>query len=218
MRGTLGFTPVLPSVFGIIPAHAGNTRPASPNHRAFWDHPRACGEHYKHRGSVTPNPGSSPRMRGTPVHAVIFCGGWGIIPAHAGNTWSTVAQTVKQWDHPRACGEHRVACSVTVVSWGSSPRMRGTQAMTLPAVSGAGIIPAHAGNTPARHQSKGGKRDHPRACGEHRLLVPSCIALRGSSPRMRGTPSPSRRPQSPPGIIPAHAGNTSVINGIEWES
>ena len=75
---------------GIIPAYAGNTLFGSAMQAPIWDHPRVCGEHYKHRGSITPNPGSSPRMRGTLMHFIPPSSWLGIIPAYAGNTWCAV--------------------------------------------------------------------------------------------------------------------------------
>ena len=32
-------------------------------------------------------------------------------------------------------------------------------------------------------------RDHPRVCGEHTILMSARVSMRGTSPRMRGTPS-----------------------------
>ena len=85
-------------------------------------------------------------MRGTLGFARFHAFDAGIIPAYAGNTYSTVNVHVAEWDHPRVCGEHhdtmiaritpldhprvcgehcvgavRVDCAA-----GSSPRMRGT--------------------------------------------------------------------------------------------
>ena len=52
--------------------------------------------------------------------------------------------------------------------------------------------------------------DHPRACGEHdRQRVDDCV-IRGSSPRLRGTPEPKHGKTRVRGIIPALAGNTSL--------
>ena len=127
MRGTLACLLDQCLKHGIIPAHAGNTR-----RRTLWgrwtrDHPRACGEHRLGVYSDNQQPG--------------------IIPAHAGNTMHFQAMTIHQRDHPRACGEHLLCWALTVLDWGSSPRMRGTpnrpDLQPLP----DGIIPAHAGNT-----------------------------------------------------------------------
>ena len=71
-----------------------------------------------------------------------------------------------------------------------------------------GIIPAHAGNTPAPSQKPSSPRDHPRACGEHRTDVEQHKKETGSSPRMRGTHKGSSAGGFAIGIIPAHAGNT----------
>ena len=111
----------------IIPAHAGNTclAPASP--RLTRDHPRACGEHKKTMRLITLQEGSSPRMRGTlfPSSSQVVC--FGIIPAHAGNTYFSLFWRVFCWDHPRACGEHDSTVSDRDLGRGSSPRMRGTR-------------------------------------------------------------------------------------------
>ena len=73
-------------MLGIIPALAGNT-PASHRCRSrSGDHPRACGEHALDRAGISMSEGSSPRLRGTPVHRPRSVGWPGIIPALAGNT------------------------------------------------------------------------------------------------------------------------------------
>ena len=91
---------------GIIPAYAGNTRsPRSPT-RCGWDHPRVCGEHQIVAAVLCLGQGSSPRMRGTPVVAVILAIVAGIIPAYAGNTGQSWSNRSAGGDHPRVCGEH----------------------------------------------------------------------------------------------------------------
>ena len=71
---------------GIIPAHAGNTRPVAPVAGHMEDHPRACGEHAPFEIAERSILGSSPRMRGTLAHYDDPFHMGGIIPAHAGNT------------------------------------------------------------------------------------------------------------------------------------
>ena len=66
MRGT----PITP------PRHTSTAR----------DHPRACGEHYAYDSADITGMGSSPRMRGTLQASCMQAIGFGIIPAHAGNT------------------------------------------------------------------------------------------------------------------------------------
>ena len=173
---------------GIIPAHAGNT---------FCEHMD---------GKVVG--GSSPRMRGTPKTKRMICFITGIIPAHAGNTVRPRRRSGAPRDHPRACGEHLGLTSWMPAGSGSSPRMRGTQHYINAGLSPTGIIPAHAGNTETAARWRSGRRDHPRACGEHVFGLGAILVLWGSSPRMRGTLRVSSLSLSFPGIIPAHAGNT----------
>ena len=59
-------------------------------------------------------------------------------------------------------------------------------------------------------------RDHPRVCGEHRVLAAVLAMIEGSSPRMRGTQSTSSKSDHCRGIIPAYAGNTFPVKLIEW--
>ena len=151
------------------------------------DHPRVCGEHYKHRGSITPNPGSSPRMRGTRA----VCDGEScrirIIPAYAGNTGLVHVRHSGNGDHPRVCGEHCGVCGAYFSCLGSSPRMRGTPGVDGQWRVAPGIIPAYAGNTPTFPWSTTAARDHPRVCGEHVQNALGRFNVAGSSPRMRGT-------------------------------
>ena len=71
---------------GLIPAHAGKTRPRNHQDQGGGAHPRSRGENFS-RPKVTPLlPGSSPLTRGKPrlVGADLPLGR--LIPAHAGKT------------------------------------------------------------------------------------------------------------------------------------
>ena len=133
----------------------------------------------------------------------------GIIPALAGNTDGPATPRPRTGDHPRACGEHRAARRIAGRVVGSSPRLRGTRHRSAHSADYIGIIPALAGNTPADRGQRQKSRDHPRACGEHRVDGEQQSCHLGSSPRLRGTPIPPPRRRRPSGIIPALAGNTS---------
>ena len=86
--------------------------------------------------------------------------------------------------------------------------MRGTRRL-YPSEGGCGgIIPAHAGNTGQIVTVVGSVGDHPRACGEHHVMLVRLPYVQGSSPRMRGTPGENLAKILLLGIIPAHAGNT----------
>ncbi len=153
--------------------------------------------------------GSSPRMRGTHSRRLQRRHPQGIIPAYAGNTWWWNWCPASRWDHPRVCGEH--ACNAPMMhnAMGSSPRMRGTHHTRPVRGRGTGIIPAYAGNTGHKRHHRDIPWDHPRVCGEHGVGGSWLPLSRGSSPRMRGTPSQQSSEHPPIWIIPAYAGNTS---------
>ncbi len=208
MRGTrqdggLGCFPIR-----FIPAHAGNTRMPTRYSSAATVHPRACGEHAERGHGTADVVGSSPRMRGTHrdgLGAVVL---GRFIPAHAGNTRAISPAPGAAPVHPRACGEHRVRVREAEPAGGSSQRMRGTRRQGGDHAFRQRFIPAHAGNTCASGISRCTTPVHPRACGEHPRRRPTIDARCGSSPRMRGTPSPSSLAGFLVRFIPAHAGNT----------
>ena len=89
--------------------------------------------------------------------------------------------------------------------------MRGTLRQCLAIAGYAGIIPAYAGNTYCLCLLHLRVEDHPRVCGEHMICYYGGSALRGSSPRMRGTRIHKFRQLFELGIIPAYAGNTPAF-------
>ena len=187
MRGTHYLACSIAARVGIIPAYAGNTCNGSRRLPSMRDHPRVCGEHWMPLAANCAVVGSSPRMRGTRIGDSVDEASDGIIPAYAGNTLLRISYLATIWDHPRVCGEHLKAAAKTETSKGSSPRMRGTQRRWRWSAYRAGIIPAYAGNTPAKNFLTVSLRDHPRVCGEHTVNGSMLGRSMGSSPRMRGT-------------------------------
>ena len=147
-------------------------------------------------------------MRGTHLARGILRAIVGIIPAYAGNTSAAKQSAPVVRDHPRVCGEHVAEKITALVTAGSSPRMRGTLRDNVAQEARDGIIPAYAGNTFGRYINRTRTRDHPRVCGEHVPARPLSVFVKGSSPRMRGTPIGYRWRFGRLGIIPAYAGNT----------
>ena len=168
VRGTLERLEAFARAVGIIPACAGNTAHMICLELPTRDHPRVCGEHL--------DGGFAPRR----------CGG--SIPACAGNTLRPSHASSMHGDHPRVCGEHSGEGGEPEPKSGSSPRVRGTLRDGLGSCLHAGIIPACAGNTAYVLSAFSSSRDHPRVCGEHELPELRQAAIRGSSPRVRGTP------------------------------
>ena len=191
-----------------IPACAGNTMRVASAVRAAAVHPRVCGEHQAEHAARRDLPGSSPRVRGTPVTVGSATGQPRFIPACAGNTGGGWHHRPRHAVHPRVCGEHAFTASSGSMADGSSPRVRGTPETAVPRGHPVRFIPACAGNTGPILLWSWPYPVHPRVCGEHGRSASSMAFWAGSSPRVRGTqPGPDhlfliRR------FIPACAGNT----------
>ena len=167
MRGSHSLHHIFLFLGGIIPAHAGLTSCRSARCGRSRDHPRACGAHRYSKDCGGKRQGSSPRMRGSQERNQNTCNLYGIIPAHAGLTPDYCPTESPDWDHPRACGAHNEDSTERARELGSSPRMRGSQSLSLKRAANPGIIPAHAGLTTCRRHSRRRTWDHPRACGAH---------------------------------------------------
>ncbi len=108
-------------------------------------------------------------------------------------------------------GEHPVGVRMAHVYQGSSPHARGTHNSELVWIPSSGIIPACAGNTCKWPTCLAMKRDHPRMRGEHPVGVRMAHVYQGSSPHARGTRTSIIFELRGGGIIPACAGNTSIV-------
>ena len=203
MRGSLVSAATCKRNLGIIPAHAGLTVAGSRARVDAPDHPRACGAHHVAHPSTAAMSGSSPRMRGSHAYSLKSGRSSGIIPAHAGLTWTMERLS-------RSCGAHQVVRIIAVRRPGSSPRMRGSRNAYETGLDLVGIIPAHAGLTQRIRNRPRSCRDHPRACGAHFARLRNTDGSKGSSPRMRGSPKTWPDSTSHLGIIPAHAGLTEA--------
>ena len=72
-----------------------------------------------------------------------------IIPAYAGSTTATNANSPTVTDHPRIRGEHPRKAIVCPSRLGSSPHTRGARHVRVTGVGDCRIIPAYAGSTSA---------------------------------------------------------------------
>ena len=129
-----------------IPACAGNRYGF--DHRTIRQpvHPRVCGEQSYIRLRTAPRDGSSPRVRGTDSDGEWELDPMRFIPACAGNRSAEYPVAPAVTVHPRVCGEQPSTSMGTMLSIGSSPRVRGTVpqiSLLRPAVR---FIPACAGN------------------------------------------------------------------------
>ena len=104
------------------------------------------------------------------------------------------------------CGEKMMKAGSNCAMLGSPPRMRGKVHCSSARTAAAGITPAYAGKSSEHTQRSGTSGDHPRVCGEKRLMVVMEYAAVGSPPRMRGKARPHPMGTLARRITPAYAG------------
>ena len=78
-----------------------------------------------------------------------------------------------------------------------------------------GLIPAHAGSTRCLTTAASASRAHPRSRGEHHSAPAKRDAASGSSPLTRGARPALTMSRFLSGLIPAHAGSTTIKHLIE---
>ncbi len=202
-----------------IPACAGNSAFARSGGKCEAVHPRVCGElGARHLPGSRMN-GSSPRVRGTQGFARGRRRRERFIPACAGNSRPDLHEHVLRSVHPRVCGELALQLRLRGYRNGSSPRVRGTQAIISFSSSRRRFIPACAGNSGDEKIGPLMNAVHPRVCGELGLRPRAREPLSGSSPRVRGTPLAECRIARRRRFIPACAGNSEeAISISEFEA
>ena len=170
VRGMQERTTVDHAITGIIPACAGNAPGRRCTAGIAPDHPRVCGECGYFSDDGVKEVGSSPRVRGMHRWHAIADALIGIIPACAGNAGQASVHDDLSGDHPRVCGECLpLTRSVRAVT-GSSPRVRGMRWSRRGRSRRVRIIPACAGNASGTYALFVATTDHPRVCGECRML------------------------------------------------
>ena len=193
---------------GLIPAHAGKTKPSQPVDPQPRAHPRSRGENGRGVGRLGINEGSSPLTRGKLGSGVNDPEGPGLIPAHAGKTAYLAGISISVTAHPRSRGENRKPQNTLRGVRGSSPLTRGKRGVDGVSEGLVGLIPAHAGKTTPRRSPETSKKAHPRSRGENDALPGCTTGWEGSSPLTRGKRTARTMTRSWYGLIPAHAGKT----------
>ena len=195
---------------GLIPAHAGKTKPAPSMRAPAKAHPRSRGENRWSDADALSSHGSSPLTRGKHL-----CPRWSdadarLIPAHAGKTPNAYQNQPEVKAHPRSRGENLLQVLSELVKRGSSPLTRGKLWPDGVPRGLNRLIPAHAGKTSTTTRGQLTTVAHPRSRGEN-LTDPSRHDQDpGSSPLTRGKRDLQRRLIRSVRLIPAHAGKTSL--------
>ena len=150
----------------------------------------------------------APHMRGKGNDGSGPGGRLRITPAYAGKRGRAELPYAPAQDHPRVCGEEKLGTLLKCASLGSPPRMRGKELAVGVIRQHGGITPAHAGKRPLSSACICRDWDHPRTCGEKRLMLLVFRAVTGSPPHMRGKGGQTMAKRTGLGITPAHAGKS----------
>ena len=159
-----------------------------------WAHPRSRGENPTIVACRLPAAGSSPLTRGKPHARRSPRHRRGLIPAHAGKTIHPRAPPPHARAHPRSRGENSSEAGDEKGSTGSSPLTRGKHGWRTSSTPRLGLIPAHAGKTPAPSPAGTGGGAHPRSRGENFVAGMYRFSMMGSSPLTRGKRGWRERP------------------------
>ncbi len=108
--------------------------------------------------------------------------------------------------YPRVCGGTTAMSPDVVMEDGLSPRVRGNPGHEVSPFTGAGSIPACAGEPADVDSCSGIQEVYPRVCGGTRNCGKITIRNIGLSPRVRGNRTYSRLEAEIAGSIPACAG------------
>ena len=136
--------------FGLIPAHAGKTRPRRVARWQARAHPHSRGENWWRPVARGLRAGSSPLTRGILLAWRISLFPYGLIPTHAGKTAAHDPRASHRTAHPRSRGENGEPPCQPRDGSGSSPLTQGKPVRGGRAQETRGLIPAHAGKTSRR--------------------------------------------------------------------
>ena len=213
-RGNLTHAAVKKSEQGPIPASAGQPLWPPSRDSDSQAYPRERGATVMCLVITLCRLGLSPRARGNRPVVDVGRLPLGPIPASAGQPpWQDLTPWARR-AYPRERGATLFAACIALLAAGLSPRARGNPGQCKRPASGAGPIPASAGQ-PCMHQTLAIKsRAYPRERGATRCPGPRKAVLKGLSPRARGNLG---RPVFVPttgGPIPASAGQPCYGNRI----
>ncbi len=152
--------------------------------------------------------GLSPRVRGKLSSTVVLAASDGSIPACAGETPKAGGTGGKEEVYPRVCGGNQNCHTLSTLSSGLSPRVRGKHHVCACRRDKRRSIPACAGETYPQGCSSYSAQVYPRVCGGNSHAALWTITSVGLSPRVRGKPTLASSISTSARSIPACAGET----------
>ena len=133
-----------------------------------------------------------------------------ITPACAGKRTTPKYPVMDDRDHPRMCGEKNIVRKASFDPQGSPPHVRGKGTVLSEMITSQRITPACAGKRVfgCCHADDG--QDHPRMCGEKKVMRSGKDKHMGSPPHVRGKGFLYFAHEMFEGITPACAGKSST--------
>ena len=218
VRGNLIGGVIRDTAYRSIPACAGEPGAKGGTGPTPKVYPRVCGGTPSSLPTCSPWTGLSPRVRGNRARIWRRRPGSRSIPACAGEPICRAGTRQRRRVYPRVCGGTPLHQGWQPSSRGLSPRVRGNPGSGHLRASGAGSIPACAGEP----RVGGGTRQldavYPRVCGGTRKSVALMPPAAGLSPRVRGNRGEGYR--RPPTVrsIPACAGEPASVWLRNWRT
>ena len=206
VRGNLFQAPQFRPSMGSIPACAGEppidnrTRDVPPVY------PRVCGGTTLTDSLIPSMCGLSPRVRGNPNTNDRTAGGYGSIPACAGEPIPSTPVPAINGVYPRVCGGTYSKHPSSGHQWGLSPRVRGNLLDRRRFRASFRSIPACAGEPKYSLDPTQPHKVYPRVCGGTVRTAPVPVVGWGLSPRVRGNLHGSKCLATHGRSIPACAG------------
>ena len=146
-----------------------------------------CGGAKSHPTASMCQPGRSPRVRGSPLKAVVEPELERSIPACAGEPSSRYRHRVSNWVDPRVCGGAFLGRLWNSIQSGRSPRVRGSRGYDGDEKAWCRSIPACAGEPPRSSNPAVYPEVDPRVCGGAGEKMGITLVSEGRSPRVRGS-------------------------------
>ena len=169
-----------------------------------------CGEKCFRSAVRSSSTGSPPRMRGKAAMVAAFASLLRITPAYAGKRTKPAWNWLRARDHPRVCGEKKIAGKTHALASGSPPPVRGKAFQRVKILLNLGITPACAVKRFQFVLRLHAPGDYPRVCGEKTLSSVKSSGVSGSPPHVRGKGLEKLAHERRRGITPAYAGKSPL--------
>ncbi len=134
----------------------------------------------------------------------------GITPIYMGSTSSLLGNGRLMEDHPHIHGEHSSPRDASAVVAGSPPYTWGAPEETTDCIPSVRITPIYMGSTCIHGLANIHIGDHPHIHGEHKRIIRSMTARKGSPPYTWGAPGKKEVIVTGKRITPIYMGSTTT--------